>query len=200
MLIIRQAIVLTVILVSGCTRPEGADFPYAGNTAEYRLGAGDQVRVLVFEQPALSNVYGVDASGYLSIPLVGAIRSENKTTRQLEAAIARQLKQRDLVADPKVAVEVAVYRPFSILGEVRTPGRLRQKLALQCLEGSKSKTFIIILLSNSASFQSTWLYLLGSRFERFPLRQGADTKISVRAMFWDIPGVRIPISRLTRTI
>jgi len=28
-----------------------------------------------------------------------------------------------LVADPKVAVEVAVYRPFSILGEVRTPGR-----------------------------------------------------------------------------
>ncbi len=120
---IQQAIVLTALLLSNCAQPDGGDRLFVANATEYRLGAGDQVRVLIFEQPTLSNVYGVDASGHLSIPLVGAIKSENKTTRQLEAAIVSRLKERDLVTDPKVAVEVAVYRPFSILGEVRSPGR-----------------------------------------------------------------------------
>ena len=34
-----------------------------------------------------------------------------------------RLRNQELVKDPKVSVEVAVYRPFSILGEVRAPGR-----------------------------------------------------------------------------
>ena len=95
--------------------------PY-DNVREYRLGAGDQLRVVVFDQPALSAVYSIDASGSVSIPLAGTFKAENKTAQQVESSIRAALKEKDLVADPKVSVEVAVYRPFSVLGEVRAPG------------------------------------------------------------------------------
>jgi polysaccharide biosynthesis/export protein len=119
----QQATVLIVMVLAGCLPQTGEERVLVGNVQEYRLGAGDQVRVLVFEQATLSNVYTVDASGKISVPLVGTVRASNRTTRQLEADIAGQLKERDLVSDPKVAVEVATYRPFSILGEVKTAGR-----------------------------------------------------------------------------
>lgn len=90
---------------------------------EYRLGAGDQIRVVVFDQPTLSATYSVGASGSVSIPLAGTLKAEGKTAKQLESSIRTSLKDRDLVADPKVSVEVAVYRPFSIIGEVKAPGR-----------------------------------------------------------------------------
>jgi polysaccharide export outer membrane protein len=59
----------------------------------------------------------------VSVPLAGTFRASNRTTRQVEAAIVSTLKDKGLVDDPKVSVEVAVYRPFSVLGEVRASGR-----------------------------------------------------------------------------
>ncbi|MGA7329538.1 MAG: polysaccharide biosynthesis/export family protein [Rhodomicrobium sp.] len=123
------SIILTAILLAGCPGPEDrpaalyVSDPPDVSAGEYRLASGDQIRLIVFDQATLSNKYNIDASGHVSIPLVGAIRANGKTTRELEAAIVSRLKERDLVTDPKVAVEVATYRPFSILGEVKTPGR-----------------------------------------------------------------------------
>jgi polysaccharide export outer membrane protein len=96
--------------------------PY-DSVREYRLGPGDQIRVAVFDQPALSTVYSIDASGRISIPLAGTLKAEDKTTQQVGSSIRRALREAALVDDPRVSVEVAVYRPFSILGEVRAPGR-----------------------------------------------------------------------------
>jgi polysaccharide biosynthesis/export protein len=106
--------------------PQGYQAPaaVADPPGVYRLGTGDQLRLIVFDQPGVSNVYGVDPAGNVSVPLIGPVRAEGKTTRQLEGAVAGRLREENLVADPKVSVEVAAYRPFSILGEVRTPGRL----------------------------------------------------------------------------
>jgi polysaccharide export outer membrane protein len=114
---------LQAVVIGGCTmsdRPLVA--PYEA-VHEYRLAPGDQIRVVVFDQPTLSASYSVDASGSVSIPLAGTFKAENKTVRQIESSIGKSLKDKALVADPKVTVEVAVYRPFSILGEVRIPGR-----------------------------------------------------------------------------
>ena len=111
------------IVIGGCAmseRPQVA--PYEA-VHEYRLAPGDQIRVVVFDQPTLSASYSIDASGTVSIPLAGAFKAENKTVRQIESSIGKALKDKNLVADPKVTVEVAIYRPFSILGEVRAPGR-----------------------------------------------------------------------------
>jgi polysaccharide biosynthesis/export protein len=120
---LRVIALLSALLLSGCAQDVGLNYSYVADGGPYRLAPGDQIRLMVYDQPGLSNVYGVDASGNVAIPLVGAVRADNHTPRQLEAAIAARLQDQNIVTDPKVAVEVGLYRPFSILGEVRAPGR-----------------------------------------------------------------------------
>jgi len=88
----------------------------------YRLDSGDKLRVVVFGQDALSNNYLVDADGTVSLPLIGAVPARGITTTQLSGAIASRLRQ-GYLRDPNVAVEVATYRPFFVLGEVSYPGQ-----------------------------------------------------------------------------
>jgi polysaccharide export outer membrane protein len=88
----------------------------------YRLGAGDRVRVTVFEQDGLTNTYSVDQSGYISFPLVGAVPARGRTTQQLEAAIAAKLRQ-GYLREPDVSVEIDRYRPIFVMGEVGAAGQ-----------------------------------------------------------------------------
>jgi polysaccharide biosynthesis/export protein len=119
----RLLFFLLPLALTGCAIDDRAPLVAYDNVREYRLGPGDQIRVAVYDQPTLSSVYSVGASGSISIPLAGTFRAENKTVQQVESSIKTALKEKDLVADPRVSVEVAIYRPFSILGEVRNPGR-----------------------------------------------------------------------------
>ena len=90
--------------------------------ATYTLDSGDKVRVIVFGQDNLSNVYSVDGSGAVALPLIGPVRARGLTTFELSNEIAGKLR-RKYVKDPKVTVEVETYRPFFILGEVNKPGQ-----------------------------------------------------------------------------
>ena len=90
--------------------------------APYLLDSGDRIRVFVYGQPNLSRVYTVDGGGFISMSLIGAVKVRAETTFDLERAITVQLGSK-YVKDPKVSVEVAIYRPFFILGEVRTAGQ-----------------------------------------------------------------------------
>jgi protein involved in polysaccharide export with SLBB domain len=66
--------ILVAALLAGCSgyRPAPAAINEALNQP-YRLGAGDKVRVTVFEQESLTNTYSVDQSGYVAFPLIGAV-------------------------------------------------------------------------------------------------------------------------------
>ncbi|MEO0618410.1 MAG: polysaccharide biosynthesis/export family protein [Pseudomonadota bacterium] len=88
----------------------------------YKLDTGDRVRILVFEQPEITRVYNVDGQGRISVPLLGSVLARGRTTRALKGVIKRGL-ERKVLKDAQVAVEIAVYRPFFIHGEVRSPGR-----------------------------------------------------------------------------
>ena len=105
---------------------DGRDAPMLPQTTstntEYRLGAGDQVRVTVFGQEQLSGEFKVDGSGNLAMPLIGEVKASNASVRGLEQAIARKLAD-GYVRDPKVSVEVQTFRPFYIMGEVNRPGQ-----------------------------------------------------------------------------
>src|SRR3546814_19052957 len=68
----------------------------------YRLGAGDEVRISVFGLDALTNTYVVGDAGTISLPLVDEIPARGKTTQELEALIANNLRQRDVIKDPSV--------------------------------------------------------------------------------------------------
>lgn len=100
--------------------------PYApaltGYDAPYQLDAGDRLRVQVFGQEGLTNSYIVDASGNVSITLIGSVPARGLTTAQLARAITDRLRN-GYIRNPHVSVEVEVYRPFFILGEVNAPGQ-----------------------------------------------------------------------------
>lgn len=114
---------LALALLAGCSsyRPAPPGFHQA-LTRPYMIGAGDRVRVTVFEQESLTNTYSVDQSGYLAFPLVGQIPARGTTVQQLEGAIAAKLRN-GYVRDPDVSVEIDRYRPIFVMGEVGAAGQ-----------------------------------------------------------------------------
>jgi len=88
----------------------------------YTLDSGDKLRVVVFGQDTLSNTYTVDAAGMITMPLIGTVQAKDQTTGSLGAAIRSKLAG-GYIREPSVAVEVEVYRPFFVLGEVTYPGQ-----------------------------------------------------------------------------
>lgn len=94
----------------------------ATDAGAYRLDSGDRLRIVVFGQDNLSQTYGVDGGGFISMPLIGAVEARGATTFELADRIAAKLRVK-YVKDPKVTVEIQAYRPFFILGEVKRPGQ-----------------------------------------------------------------------------
>jgi polysaccharide export outer membrane protein len=103
----------------------------------YVLGANDRVRIKVYGEPDITGEYEVDGSGAVSIPLAGTIKAGGLTTRQLERAIAAALSK-GIVRDPRVNVEIALYRPYYILGEVKKSGEYPYKSGLTVLDAVAS--------------------------------------------------------------
>lgn len=97
--------------------------PATGETVEpveYRLGAGDQIRITVFNEPDLTGPFTVGAQGMIAYPLVGTIRAGGLTVPEFTEALREALS--GYLRNPSVAVEITNYRPFFILGEVQRPG------------------------------------------------------------------------------
>lgn len=118
------AILLCAALaLAGCSsyRPAPPAF-HEATTKPYILDAGDRIRVTVFEQDTLTNVYSVDQSGYVAFPLVGAIAARGYTVQQIEGQIADKLRN-GYLRDPDVSVEVDRYRPVFVMGEVGAAGQ-----------------------------------------------------------------------------
>ena len=88
----------------------------------YKLDAGDKLRVFVYGQPNLSRLYQVDTEGRIFVPLIGEVSVRGHTTKGVARSITRRLGTQ-FVKDPQVTVDIAQYRPFFILGEVRNAGQ-----------------------------------------------------------------------------
>ncbi|MBB5045725.1 polysaccharide export outer membrane protein [Rhodopseudomonas rhenobacensis] len=88
---------------------------------DYRLDAGDRLRVVVYGQEGLTNTYAIDAGGSITMPLIGAVPARGRTPAGLAAEITGRLRN-GFIREPSVAVEIESYRPFFILGEVAAPG------------------------------------------------------------------------------
>ena len=89
--------------------------------SEYRIAAGDSVRVVVFGHDDLSGDCKVDGAGRCSLPLIISVDAAGLTALELELVITGQL-QPDYLKNPRVNVEITDYRPIYVLGEVRVPG------------------------------------------------------------------------------
>ncbi len=109
--------------LAGCASYQPAPPAFhEATTRPYTLDAGDRVRVTVFEQDGLTNVYAVDQGGYISFPLVGAVAARGRTVAELERSIAANLRN-GYIRDPDVSVEVERYRSIFVMGEVGGAGQ-----------------------------------------------------------------------------
>ncbi len=115
---------LAAAMTAGACAPQypASDYALAQPEGPYRLASGDRLRVIVFGQDNLSNIYAVDGSGKISMPLINTIVAQGHTTQQLAREIEGKLRG-GYLREPKVSVEVDSYRPFFVLGEVTNSGQ-----------------------------------------------------------------------------
>ncbi len=89
----------------------------------YKLGGGDQVRIITFGEDQLTGDFRVDDRGNIALPLLGSVKAAGDTPEELSAQVSAELKHRKLLQDPSVSVEVVAFRPVFVLGEVAKPGQ-----------------------------------------------------------------------------
>jgi polysaccharide export outer membrane protein len=116
------ALALALTMSACAPRHLEGDYTMAQPSGPYRLASGDRLRIIVFGQDNLSNIYAVDGTGRISMPLIDTVEAQGRTTQQLERAIEGKLRG-GFLREPKVSVEVDTYRPFFVLGEVTNSGQ-----------------------------------------------------------------------------
>ena len=121
---LRVAALLTAALIglAGCGDRAPLADPIPNINGPYRLDTGDELRIVVYDEATLTNLYEVDQAGMIAMPLIGDVSARNSSTEELAARIAARLAT-NYLRDPDVTVEVATYRPFFVLGEVGSPGQ-----------------------------------------------------------------------------
>jgi len=91
------------------------------NDGNYRLGAGDKMKITVYGEQDLSGEFLVTANGHVQFPLLGEIQAADLTAQELAKSLTAALGAKYL-RDPRVSIEIQNYRPFYIIGEVNKPG------------------------------------------------------------------------------
>ena len=93
----------------------------AADSADYHVGTGDKIRVIVYGEDDLSGEFQIDATGQVRLPLIGQVKAGGLTAHEIEANITTALAG-GYINHPRVSVEVTIYRPFYVIGEVQKPG------------------------------------------------------------------------------
>jgi polysaccharide export outer membrane protein len=122
---------------AGLSVHASAQTPSAASPDRYVLGPNDRIRLKVYGEPDITGEYEINSAGQVSIPLAGHIKAAGSTTPQLERSIAAALAK-GIVRDPRVNVEIAQYRPYYILGEVKKSGEYPYRLGLTVMDAVAS--------------------------------------------------------------
>lgn len=146
---------------------------------EYRLGAGDVMRITVYQNADLSLETRVSETGVVSYPLLGSIKLGGLSVTQAEKLIADGLKGGNFVKQPQVNIVVLQVKgnQASVLGHVNRPGRYPIEVADMRLTD---------LLANAGGVAATGaeiLVLSGTR-------NGQPYRVEI-----DLPGVFAPGGR-----
>jgi len=91
---------------------------------DYRLVAGDKLRIEVYKDPQLSQALQIRPDGKVTLPLIGDVLASGRTSMELRDAISEALQA--YIASPVVTVIVTETAPqlVYVQGEVNKPGAL----------------------------------------------------------------------------
>jgi polysaccharide export outer membrane protein len=104
--------------------PKGESGRTDQNT-RYTLGPQDQLKITVFDEPDLTNIYRVDSDGFVTFPMINRVAASGLTPAELQERI-RAMLAAGYINRPQVRVEVEGYKSQSVIvgGEVRSPGKI----------------------------------------------------------------------------
>ena len=126
---LRLAIVLLAGLqLAGCytdygpVEVERGPISLSGAGVASLLQPGEKLKITVYGEEALTGDYDINPSGYVSMPLVGAIKAAGRSQTEFGREIASKYRSGGFLQDPHVTVAVAQFKPFYVLGEATTPG------------------------------------------------------------------------------
>lgn len=93
--------------------------------SKYLLGAGDVIKVSVYDHPDLQLETQLSDDGSINFPLIGKVNLDGLSFSAAEASIAKKLDSGGFVRAPQVNILVSNYRSqrISVIGEVNRPGR-----------------------------------------------------------------------------
>jgi polysaccharide export outer membrane protein len=119
-----QAPAATAAVSSG-NPPAAIAPPPETKQRDYVIGAGDVLRVAVYQNPDLSIETRVSETGQISFPLLGQVTVGGLTVPQIEKTLADALRTGNFIKQPQVTVLVTQVRgnQASALGMVNRPGR-----------------------------------------------------------------------------
>lgn len=91
---------------------------------DYRLGAGDIIKVSVYEYPDLTTEMRVGEGGTISFPLIGEVQVVGLTPIEAERLIRQKLTDGGFIQQPNVTVLVEQFKSqeVRVLGVVNKPG------------------------------------------------------------------------------
>ena len=105
------------------TAPAGDAGAAASTANDYRLAAGDKLRIEVYKDAQLSQALQVRPDGKVTLPLVGDVVAAGRTPTELRDAISSALTE--YMEKPTVTVIVTETMPQMVFvtGEVNKPGQ-----------------------------------------------------------------------------
>ncbi len=131
------AFLALVVQLGGCIRDYGPvvtdTVPLSPYAVASSLQPGDDLKVIVFGEDALSGIYEISPQGTVSMPLIGTIRAAGRTREEVEREITHAYASGKFLQEPKITVSVVTFRPVYIFGEVATPGKYAYTSGLDVL-------------------------------------------------------------------
>jgi polysaccharide export outer membrane protein len=101
--------------------PPERDVPVV--TPSYTVGAGDSIKVRVYDEDRLSGTYAIAQDGRVDLPWVGKISVAGLGPEQIADLVESRYADGYLVS-PQIVVEVDAYgsKPVQLLGNIENPG------------------------------------------------------------------------------
>lgn len=97
-----------------------AGFSAAAAAEPYRLGVGDEIRLVIADVPEMTGSFPISSDGTIALPVVSDVPLAGLTLEEAKAALRNRLGKN--VVNLSMAVEISRFRPFFILGDVQKPG------------------------------------------------------------------------------
>jgi polysaccharide export outer membrane protein len=136
---------------------------------EYRLGAGDSIRISVFQNPNLTLETRVSEDGTISYTMIGRVRIGGMTLPRAEQTIAKALDDGNFIKDPQVSILPLQIRSsqVSVLGLVNRAGRFP-------LETFNTRVSEMIAIAGGVSVTGADLAILTGERAGKPYRKEVD--------------------------